>query len=162
SRLQRQVPRDLETICLKCLHKEPHQRYASALALAEDLQRFLDGQPIQARPVGVVGRVGRWSRRNPGWAAMLGLVAVLLPVMAVGGWLGMLRLQTALTTAEGNLNRAKDAERDVQKQYVDALIEQARSNYRGHRPGQRFETLRLVEETANRARKLDLPAERFD
>jgi WD40 repeat protein/serine/threonine protein kinase len=76
SRIRPRVPRDLETICLKCLEKEPPRRYATALELAEDLRRFLAGEPIRARPVGHIERTVRWCYRKPAQAAVVGLSAL--------------------------------------------------------------------------------------
>src|SRR5262249_44103793 len=92
SQLNAKVPRDLETICLKCLHKEPGRRYASAAALADDVSRFLEGRPIQARPLGLAARLWRWCRRKPAAAALLA-TALALVGLTLGGALWLERQQ---------------------------------------------------------------------
>ncbi|MBN9523956.1 serine/threonine protein kinase [bacterium] len=81
--LQPGLPRDLETVCLTCLRKSPARRYPSALALADDLRRFLDHQPVLARRTGVAARLAKWARRQPAQAVGLVLGAVLLAVLVV-------------------------------------------------------------------------------
>jgi formylglycine-generating enzyme required for sulfatase activity len=85
-RLQSKTPRDLETVCLKCLRKEPHQRYASALALADDLRAFREGRGIRARRAPWWEKVARWGRRRPAAAALVLLGAALPPLMAGGAF----------------------------------------------------------------------------
>ncbi len=85
------VPKDLDTIVLKCLQKLPSKRYASAAAFAGDLKRFLEGQPIEARPVSGLEKTAKWMKRNKAVATMLAAVASLLLVVGVGGPLVAIR-----------------------------------------------------------------------
>src|SRR5260370_33140929 len=82
--LQPRTPRDLQTICVKCLEKEPRRRYPTAGELAEDLRCFLEGEPIRARPVGAIERMVKWARRRPALAAIYGLTLAVL-VLGLGG-----------------------------------------------------------------------------
>jgi len=79
------VPRDLDTISLKCLSKNPSHRYGSARELADDLERFIHDKPIVARPPSISGRVWRWSRRNRGWTAAILFALTALLSLGVGG-----------------------------------------------------------------------------
>jgi hypothetical protein len=127
--LQPQIDSDLETICLKCLHKEPERRYASAEALAEDLERWLKGEPIRARPVGPVERLWRWCRHNRMVASLTTAVFLLLAAVAGVASVGYVReadQRTAAEAAEGKAKneaeRARAAEQEIRRQWYAASI----------------------------------------
>jgi hypothetical protein len=113
TQLNAKVPRDLETICLCCLRKEPSRRYATAAALGEDLARFLAGEPILARPVGRGERVLKWARRKPGLAALSGALIILAIV-------SFATITSALFVAQAN-ERAARASQEALEATVEEL-----------------------------------------
>ena len=116
SQLAPDIPRDLETICLRCLHKVPNRRCQSANDLAEDLGRFLSGRPVLARPVGKLERLVRWSQRNP----VIARLAVALSISVLGGLLVTTTLWIGAASVAVQLAISLDAERDARQSAVDA------------------------------------------
>lgn len=102
SRLNPQVPRDIETICLKCLNKSPERRYESAAALAADLRRYLKGDAILARPPGNWERARRWAKLHPAVATLLAIVPAIMIASIVGLFEHNRRLRVALNRAESS------------------------------------------------------------
>ncbi|MBI3467783.1 MAG: protein kinase [Planctomycetes bacterium] len=102
-RLNDRIPLDLETICLKAIAKSPARRYATARELAEDLRRFLNGEPIHARPVSTWERAWRWAKRRPAIAGMMATIALLALIGSSAVTYLWLRAESALETSETNL-----------------------------------------------------------
>jgi serine/threonine protein kinase/WD40 repeat protein len=128
------VSLDLETICLKCLEKEPSRRYATAAAVAEELGRFLRGEPIQARPVSTPEKLQRWCRRQPVLAGLSAAVLLLLLVVAVGSTVVALKL------------RSKEAK--TREALWHSYLSEAQLRRGGGQVGQRFRTLATLAKAA--------------
>jgi len=121
-RLNASVPRDVETICLKCLEKDPARRYPSAQALADDLGRYLAGEPIVARPVTRLERAVKWARRKPAIAALLALVTVVT-LAGLSGVLWQWREAVqARGVAEHETIRAKSQAELAERRRVEAEL----------------------------------------
>jgi WD40 repeat protein/tRNA A-37 threonylcarbamoyl transferase component Bud32 len=84
--IRQDIPRDLEAICLKAMEKNPGRRYRTAIDLADDLRRFLDGKPTIARPVNWLGRMTRWARRNDQFVALIVVSVIAVVMIGVGTW----------------------------------------------------------------------------
>jgi WD40 repeat protein len=130
--LNPQVDRDLETVCLKCLDKQPAGRYASALALAEELERWLRGEPITARPVRAPTRLWRWARRNP------------LPATTAALAAGLLLTALGLTVAAWRRANVRAAREALERRY-EGLVQLARAE---RAAGKRWEALEKLAEAA--------------
>jgi len=148
------VPHDLEVICLKCLTKEPLARYASAAALADDLDRWLEGRTILARPSAPPERLLRWAKRNPALAGLSGALLILLIAAAIGATVVATRLNVSK-------NRAVAAEEKALLELRASSLAQARATRLGGRMGQRFDTLEALKRAADIRPGADLRTEAF-
>lgn len=161
--LDHRIPRDLETIVLKLIEREPEQRYQTAQELAADLRNFLEDRPIQARRTGALERGWRWCRRNRTVAALLASVASLLLMFAVGGAMAALIFRGQ---AELLSDQATDLRREQSKstrRLYDALSAQARSSRLSGQVGQRIDSLQAIAEAAALGPQLDWqPSQKLD
>ena len=155
-KLDPRVPRDLETLVLKCLAKDPRERYATAEALAEDLRRFLADRPIHARRATAAEQAWRWCRRNP-WA---GRPVGRRPAALAGRGRGFPRCSPCACSrswATGARRKAIALEK-----LFTAQVAEARARRYSGRSGQRFKSLEAIQEAVQLARRLRKPPETFD
>jgi WD40 repeat protein len=118
--LEPRIDRDLETICLKCLEKAPERRYGSAEALADDLERWLAGEPIQARPSTAWERTVKWARRRPAAAALVGVSVTAAAALLVTGLVFNTQLQAALEDVSARQTQLDVANQRAQEQHAAA------------------------------------------
>jgi WD40 repeat protein len=141
-RLNPSVPADLETICLKCLEKDPARRYGTAQALADELRRYAAGGPILARPIGPFTRAARWCRRYPVVASLAAVIILLLGTVAIGSSLAAARLERA--------------ERAATQKLWESYLAQARAERFRPKAGRRAAALETIAKAARLRPALEL------
>ena len=135
--LNPEIPRDLQTICLKCLEREPHRRYATAAALAEDLRRFIQGETIIARSPSGTGRLIRWCRRRPAVAT----IWLLILALAAGSTSSTVWIANARRRAETALAQVRSTEMTGRERLREARLAEARAVRHTTLPGRRAQGL---------------------
>lgn len=149
------IPRDLETIVLKAIEKEPYARYQSALDLANDLLRFVADKPIVATRTPVFQHVGLWCRRNPVAAALSGIVLFLVLVLTASSMVYSVQVRRSLVRVKAAENAAQDANLRAQENLFDSYVAQARALRQTRRPGQRIDSLQAISQAAELMRTLE-------
>ena len=141
SRLNASIDADLETICLKCLQKDPMARYQTAAELEADLQRYLNLEPIEARPIASAARVWRWCRRNRGTAILSGslaaltvMLAILGPAFSIAQQRLIIRLTESKTNAKQSLKQANVAAIELNNTLVNSFVERGNVAIRSSEP----------------------------
>jgi serine/threonine protein kinase/WD40 repeat protein len=160
--LDGRIPRDLETITLKAIAKEPARRYQTAGELAADLQLFLADRPIRARRSTLPEQFGRWCRRNPWLAGADIAAAVLTTALAIGATLAAWTFRGQRDQIGRHLGQIQQAETRGQERLFESLAAQASARRQSRRVGQRFDSLDALAQAATIARALKFPGERLD
>jgi eukaryotic-like serine/threonine-protein kinase len=160
-KVDRSIPRDLETIVLKAIDKEPGRRYPTSAALAEDLGRFLTGEPVRARRIGMWERSIKWVKRQPAAAALLAVSAAATLALVIGILAHNAGLAAALKDAELNLDKASRAEeqarlaeREKTLQLAIAHLREAQARRNSGLVGRRFDSLEAIKKAAAHFRAL--------
>jgi eukaryotic-like serine/threonine-protein kinase len=148
------IPADLEVICLKCLAKEPADRYGSAAALAGDLNRWLEGRTIVARPARPPERLWRWAKRNPALAGVSAATIGLILALTIGSTIAAARLRVSN-------QRAIAAEKRAREELRTASLAEAKATVRSGAVGQRFATLAALQRAAEVRVDADLRTQAF-
>ncbi len=162
SKLIRPIAKDLQTICLKCLEKNPKRRYATAAALADDLDRYLTGQPIVGRRVSRLERVRRWCRRNPMKTAAASLFTGLLIMVASVSMLYLTMLSNQLAQTTQSQMVEKSLKTKALQLVWESSLSQADALRLSHLEGQRFESLKAIDAARALAGSLDFSQSQVD
>jgi serine/threonine protein kinase/WD40 repeat protein len=156
------IPRDLETIVLKAMSKEPLRRYTSADEFAGDLRRFLNDEPIRARRTNLVERGTMWCRRNPSVATLVAVVFLWLSCLAVGSTAWAIWSDLERKALEQSRKALEQSDRDGAEQLYQALATQANASHLNRQMGQRHDSLEAVRKATKLVRERNMPAERLD
>jgi serine/threonine protein kinase/WD40 repeat protein len=167
--LEPQIPRDLETIVLKALAKNPADRFATAIEMRDELRRYLEHRPIRSRPIPFYQRFWRWCQRNPWLAAANIAAAALTTTLAIVSTIAAKIYHDKNEQLSDQAHQLKLSEvdlrikdRDSRMRLFEAQVERARAGRFSHRSGQRFDSLAALNEAARIGRELNLPGDGFD